>query len=116
MAHTTTTQAHATHPLARAAGIDAAIVICTVAAATLSFATGQGVANWRNLVFPPLVVLLAAVTLTLVAAEIRAFRRTATQVSHKASALAEVAVALVAMVVVGPMLVIMPFVFFGAMF
>ena len=116
MAHTTTTQAHSTHPLARAAGIDAAIVICTVAAATLSFATGQGVANWRNLVFPPLVVLLTAVTLTLVVAEIRAFRRTATQLTHNASALAEVAVALVAMVVVGPMLVIMPFVFFGAMF
>ena len=116
MAHTTTTQAHVTHPLARAAGIDAAIVLFTVAAATLSFATGQGVANWRNIVFPPVVIALAAVTMILVIAEIRYFRRTAGEVTHRAPALIEVAVALIAMVVVGPMLLIMPFVFFGAIF
>lgn len=116
MAHTTTTHAHATHPLARAAGIDAAIVTCTVAAAALSFATGQGAANWRNIVFPPLVMLIAAITMALVVAEIRYFRRTAGEVTHRGSALVEVAVALIAMVVVGPMLLIMPFVFFGALF
>jgi hypothetical protein len=116
MAHTTTTQAHVTHPLARAAGIDAAIVLFAVAAATLSFATGQGVANWRNIVFPPLVMLLGIMTIALAVAEIRYFRRTAGDVTHRASALVEVAVALIAMVVVGPMLLIMPFVFFGALF
>ena len=116
MAHTTTTPTHAAHPLARAAGIDVAIVFFAVAAATLSFATGQGVANWRNIVFPPLVMVLAAVTIALVVAEIRYFRRTAGEVTHRAPALVEIAIALIAMVVVGPMLLIMPFVFFGAIF
>ena len=114
MAHPTTTHRPVAHPLARAAGLDAAIVICTVAAATLSFATGQGVPDWRNIVFAPLVVLLAVVTMALVLAEIRYFRRIAEQTTHRGSALAEVAVALVAMVAVAPMIVIMPFVFFGA--
>lgn len=116
MAHTTTTQTHVAHPLARAAGIDAAIVLFAVAAAALSFATGQGVANWRNIVFPPIVMALAAVTMALVVAEIRFFRRTAGDVTHRAPALVEVALALIAMVVVAPMLLIMPFVFFGAIF
>ena len=114
MAHTTTTHIHATHPLARAAGLDVAIVIFTIAAATLSFATGQGEANWRNIAFPPLVVLMVAVTIALVVAEIRYFRRTAAEVTHRGYALVEVAIALIATVIVGPMILIMPFVFFGA--
>lgn len=114
MAQPTTTRTHAAHSLARAAGIDAAIVFFAVAAATLSFATGQHVANWRNIVFPPLVMLLAAIALLLVFAEIRLFHRTGADSGHPASALLEVGVALVAMVIVGPMLLIMPFVFFGA--
>ena len=116
MAHTTTTRTHAAHPLARAAGIDAAIVTCTVAAATLSFATGQGVPSWRNIVFAPLVMLIAAATISLTVAEIRYFRRTAGEVTNRAAAVAEVAIALVAMVIVAPMLLIMPFVFLGAIF
>jgi len=116
MAHTATTQTHAAHPLARAAGIDAAIVTCTVAAATLSFATGQGVPNWRNLVFAPLVMLIAAGTIALTIAEIRYFRRTAGDVTNRTTAVVEVAIALISMVIVAPMLLIMPFVFFGAIF
>ena len=116
MTHPTTTSTHVAHPLARAAGLDVAIVIFTIAAATLSFATGQGVANWRNIVFPPIVMLLAAVAMVLVFFEIRLFRRTAAETTHHGSAMLEVMVALIAMVVAGPMLLIMPFVFFGAIF
>ena len=97
-------------------GLSALLRDLPQAAATLSFATGQAVANWRNIVFPPIVMVLAAVTIALVVAEIRYFRRTAGDVTHRASALVEVAVALIAMVIVGPMLLIMPFVFFGAIF
>ena len=61
-------------------------------------------------------MMFAAVTIALVVAEIRYFRRTAGDVTHRASALVEVAVALIAMVIAGPMLLIMPFVFFGAIF
>ena len=116
MAHTTTTRTHAAHPLARAAGIDAAIVMCTVAAATLSFATGQGVPDWRNIVFAPLVMLVAVATIALTVAEIRYFHRTAGDVTNRTTAVIEVAVAMIAMVIVAPMLLIMPFVFFGAIF
>ena len=116
MTHPTTTRTHAAHPLARAAGIDVAIVVFAIAAALLSFATGQGAPDWRNIVFPPVVMILAAITMWLTVAEVRNFWRNSGDSAHKGTAIIEVAVALVAMVVVGPMLVIMPFVFFGAIF
>ena len=102
------------HPLARSAALDAGIVAFSVLAVLLSFATGQAVANWHNIVFPPIVMVLAAITIVLVAAEIRQFARTAGESGHRVTALSEVVVALIAMVVVGPMLLIMPFVFLGA--
>jgi hypothetical protein len=111
---TTSTSPHA-HPLARAFGIDTALVLFSLGAVVLSFGTGQGVPNWHNIVFPPLVMLLAGVALLLAVAEIRLFRRTASQTEHRLSTLLEVVVALCAIVVVGPMLVIMPFVFLGAL-
>ena len=114
MAHTTTTQTHVTHPLARAAGLDISIVVFTVAAAVLSFGTGQGVANWHNIVFPPIVMMLAGIAVWLCFAEIRLFWKTAGETTHRGSALAEVVVALAAMIVAGPMLLVMPFVFLGA--
>jgi hypothetical protein len=111
----TSTRPHA-HPIARAAGIDTAIVGFTAAAAVLSFATGQGVANWHNIVFPPIIMVVAAIAMLLIVSEVRLFVRTAAASTHRASALLEVVIALSAGVVVGPMLVIMPFVFLGAIF
>jgi hypothetical protein len=114
MAHPTPSPTHAAHPLVRSAEIDLGIVGMTLAAITLTFATGQGVANWRNIVFPPNVMVLATLTLFLVVAEIRAFARTAGDEPHRGRSVAAVLVALVATVVVAPMLLIMPFVFLGA--
>ena len=114
MAHTRPTELHVTHPLARAAGVDVAIVIFAIAAATLTFATGQGVPRWHNLVFAPLVIALAAVVMLLSYVELRMFVRQVRTTAHPVTAVAEVIVPLVAMVVAGPMLLIMPFIFLGA--
>jgi len=115
MAYTQPTSTYATHPIARAFGVDAAIVIFTIAAATLSFGTGQGASTWQNLVFAPLVVLLASVAVLLSYVGIRMFARTARTTSHPVTAVAEVLVPLAAMVIAGPMLLLMPFIFLGAM-
>ena len=93
-----------------------AIVAFTAAAALLSFATGQGVADWHNIVFPPIVMAVAAIAMLLIVSEVRLFVRTAADSTHRGSALLEVVVALSAAVVVGPMLLIMPFVFLGGIF
>ena len=114
MAHTQPTLTHVTHPLARAAGVDAAIVAFTVAAAAVSFGTGQGVPGWHNIVFTPIVMALAGVAMLLSYVEIRMFRRNAETTTHRGTAAAEVLVPLVAIIVAGPMLLIMPFIFFGA--
>ena len=100
--------------LGRAAGIDIGIVMFGVAAVILSFFTGQRVANWHNIVFPPVVFVLAAVTMRLVVAELRTMMRVAPQSTHHGEVIAAIGVALVSMVVVGPMLLIMPFIFLGA--
>ena len=85
-----------------------------MSAIVATFATGNGAPTWRNIVFPPIVMLLALVTLRLVVAEIRLFARTAAD-GRRARSVAALVVALVAMVFVVPMLLIMPWVFLGAL-
>jgi hypothetical protein len=117
MAHISSPLDHpAHHPLARAAGIDLAIVTLSVGAVVLTFLTGNGEPRWQNLVFAPAVILLAAVVIRLIAAEIREFRRHAADSGHPLEAIASILVPLVAMIVVAPLVLLMPFVFFGAMF
>jgi hypothetical protein len=115
MAHTTTSSTHVAHPLARAAGFDLGIVVFTVGAVLVSFGTGQGAATWQNIALPPIVMVLAAVALWFAFVEIRHFWRTAAETEHRGSALFEVVVALIAMVVAGPMLLLMPWIFLGAL-
>jgi hypothetical protein len=100
--------------LGRAAGIDVGIVVFGVTAVVLSFMTGQRVETWHNAAIAPIVFVLAAVTMRLVVAELRTLMRVMPETPHRGEAVAALAVALVAMVVVGPMLLIMPFVFLGA--
>ena len=108
--------AEISHPtsLARAAGIDAAMLLFGIGAALVSFLTGNGEPQWHNLLFAPIVFALAAVTMRLVLAEIRALLPVLPETAHKGEAIAALVVAIVMTVVVGPMLLIMPFVFFGA--
>lgn len=115
MAHTQPTGIHVTHPLARAAGVDAAIVVFAIAAAIFTFGTGQGEPAWHNLLFAPIVMVFAGIALLLSYVEIRMFIRNAKTTTRRATAVAEVIVPFIAMIVVGPMLLIMPFIFFGAM-
>ena len=115
MAHTQPRPIHVAHPLARAAGVDAAIVTFTIAAATLSFGTGQGSPTWHNLVFAPMVMVLAAIAVLLSYVEIRMFARNTKTTTHPVTAAAEVLVPLAAMIIAGPMVLIMPFIFFGAL-
>jgi hypothetical protein len=114
MAHSTPSQIHVAHPLARSAEIDLGIVFCSLAAIAATLTTGNGAATWRNIVFPPIVMALALVTMRRVVAEIRMFARTAAD-GRRGASVAGVVVALVAMVVVAPMLLIMPFAFLGAL-
>jgi membrane-bound metal-dependent hydrolase YbcI (DUF457 family) len=100
-----------TASLGRVVGVDVALVVVTVAAVLLSFLTGQDVPRWRNLVFAPVVFLLAALALRLVVAEVRAVRPVLPVTSHKGEALAALGVAIAAVVVVLPMVVIMPIMF-----
>ena len=108
---------HPTHPLTltRAAGIDIAMVATGIGAVVLSFLTGQGAARWQNLVFAPAVMVLAAITLRLVLAEVRALLPVLPDHPHNGEAVTALGVALVMTVVVGPMLLIMPFIFFAAL-
>jgi hypothetical protein len=108
------TSARAPATLGRAAGIDLGIVVFGVTAVILSFMTGQRVATWHNAAIAPVVFLLAAITMRLVVAELRTLMRVLPETPHRGEAIAALVVALVAMVVVGPMLLIMPFVFLGA--
>ena len=107
---------HPTRPitLTRAIGIDVAMLATGVTAATLTFLTGQGVDRWQNLVFPPLVMVFAAITLRLVLAEVRALIPVLPDYPRKGEAVTALLVAIVMAVIVGPMLLIMPFIFFSA--
>ena len=114
MAHTTPSQTQVAHPLVRSAEIDFGIVFFALAAIAATFATGNGAPTWRNIVFPPIVMMLALITLRLVIAEIRLFSRTAAE-EPRGRSVAAIVVALIAMVLVAPMLLIMPWIFLGAL-
>lgn len=101
--------------LVRAAGIDLAMLLFGAGAIITSFLTGQGVARWHNLVFPPIVLVFAAITMRLVLAEVRALWPVLPETQHKGEALTALGVAIAMTVIVGPMLVIMPFIFFAAL-
>lgn len=100
--------------LARAAGIDAAILLFGFGAALLTFLMGNGEVRWHNLVFAPLVFVLAAVTMRLILAEIRTLLPVLPETAHQGRAVTALVIAIVMTVVVAPMLVIAPFVFFTA--
>lgn len=102
--------------LGRAAGIDVAMVVFAIGAVFFSFFTGHDVPIWRNIVFPPIVMMLAALTMWLVVAEMRTLMRVMPETLHRGEAVIALGVAVVCFVVVGPMLVIMPFIFLGAVF
>lgn len=101
--------------LTRAIGIDIAMLATGVTAAALTFLTGQGVDRWQNLVFPPLVMVFAAITLRLVLAEVRALIPVLPDYPRKGEALTALGVAIAMTVIVGPMQLIMPFIFFAAL-
>lgn len=101
--------------LVRAAEIDVAMLLFAAGAVLVSFLTGQGAPRWRNLVFAPTVMVLAAVTMRLVLAEIRALWPVLPETPHKGQALTALGIAIVMTIVVGPMLLIMPFIFFAAL-
>ena len=115
MTHTPTSQAHPVHhPLLRAAEIDTAIAFFGLSAVTLTFLLGNGVPAWRNAVVSVIVFALAAVTMALVVAEWRTLKPAVPDSTHKGAGVGELVFAIVAAVAVGPMLLIMPFVFLGA--
>jgi anti-sigma-K factor RskA len=115
MGHTTTLTAHPVHhPLARAAGIDVAIVFFALCAITTTFFLGNGASAWRNAIGSAVVFVLAAITMALCYAEWRMLKPAVPDSDHKVAGVSELLVAIVAAVVVGPMLLIMPFIFLGA--
>jgi hypothetical protein len=101
--------------LSRAAGIDLAMVLFGGGAIVLTFLTGQGVPRWHNLVFAPIVVILAAITARLVVAEVRELVPVLGETRHKGEAFAALGVAIAFGVMVVPMLAFMPFIFFAAL-
>ena len=114
---TTTSHNHPPRPLTltRAIGIDTAMVAAGVTAAALTFLTGQGADRWQNLVFPPLVMVFAAITLRLVLAEVRALLPVLPDYPRKGEAFTALGVAIAMTVIVAPMLLIMPFIWFAAL-
>jgi hypothetical protein len=105
---------HRAVTLSKAAGIDVATLLFGGGAIVVSFLTGQGVPRWHNLVFAPAVAALAAITMLLVVAEVRSLLPVLPDSPHRGAALAALGVAIVMAVVVGPMLLVMPFIFFAA--
>jgi hypothetical protein len=105
------------HPFstARAVGIDVAMLLFGGGAIVCTFATGQDVARWQNLVFAPLVMVFAAVTLMLAIAELRTLGSEMPPTRHPGELVAARVIALAMCVVVVPMLAIMPFVFFASL-
>ena len=108
--------AQVAHPvsLTHAIGVDAALLAFGLGAVLTTFLIGNGDPQWRNLVFAPAVFVLAAITMRMVVAEIRALWPVLPETDHKGQAIAALMVPIVMAVVVGPMLLIMPFVFFGS--
>lgn len=106
------------HPFstARAIGIDLAMLASGAAAIVFTFATGQGASRWQNLVFAPTVVVFAAITVALAFAELRTLGSKMPQTRHPGELITARVVALSMLVVVGPMLLIMPFIWVAAVF
>ena len=105
------------HPvsLTRAAGIDVGVLLFGTGAALVSFLLGNGEPRWHGIVFAPVVFMLAVITMRLILSEVRALLPVLPDTPHKGQAFAALMVAIVMAVVVGPMLLIMPFVFFGSL-
>ncbi|HET6816035.1 MAG TPA: hypothetical protein VFH66_02260 [Mycobacteriales bacterium] len=115
MAHPQTSQAHpANHPLFRAAGIDVTAVIFVFGAAALTFLIGNGAARWVNAVVSATVWLLALIAVALLGTELRQLWRNGPDDRHPGGSAAAVVVSIALMCIVVPMLLIMPFVFLGA--
>lgn len=106
------------HPFstARAVGIDVAMLMFGAAAIICTFATGQDVVRWQNLVFAPLVMLFAAITLWLAIAELRTLGSEMPPTRHPGELIAARVIAIAMCVVVAPMLLIMPFIWVTALF
>ena len=104
------------HPfsMSRAVTIDAAMLLFGIAAIVLTFLTGQDVARWQNLVFAPAVMAFAAMTLWLALAELRTLGSTMPATRHPGELVTARILAVSMFIVVGPMLLIMPFMFFSA--
>ena len=102
-------------PTIRAVGIDAAMLLFGGAAILLTFMTGQDVPRWQNLVFAPAVMVFAALTLWLAFAELRTLGSTMPATRHPGELITARVLAVSMPIVVGPMLLIMPFILFSAL-
>ena len=101
--------------LAQAFEVDLALVLFGGGAIVLTFLTGNGAPRWHNLVFAPIVCVLALITGRLVISEVRALWRVLPETPHRGQALAALLFAIALGVMVIPMLAFMPFIFFGAL-
>ena len=116
MTQTPTSQAHlAHHPLRRAAGIDVAALAFVVVAALLTFFIGNGSARWVNAVVSAAVWALALVAVLLMRTELLHLWRSGPDEKHLVGSATAVVVTIGMLCIVVPMLVIMPFVFIGAL-
>ena len=109
-----TTTPHAVS-LTRAIEVDLALVLFGGGAIVLTFLTGNGEPRWHNLVFAPIVCVLAAITARLLVAEVRAQWTVLPETAHRGQALAILLFAIAIGVMVVPMLAFMPFFFFAAL-
>lgn len=115
MTQTPTSQAHpANHPLFRAAGIDIAAVAFGATAAVLTLFIGNGTADWVNAVVSATVWVLALIAVALLVTELLQLWRSGPDERHLGSSALAVIVALALLCILVPMLLIMPFVFLGA--
>ncbi|HET7309792.1 MAG TPA: hypothetical protein VFJ17_00540 [Mycobacteriales bacterium] len=116
MTHTQTSQAHpANHPLFRAAGIDLAALAFVGGAAVLTLFLGNGSAQWVNGLVSATVWVLALIAVALLGGELRQLWRNGPDEKHLGSSAAAVVVVVALMCVVVPMVLIMPFMFLGAL-
>ena len=81
-----------------------------------TFATGPGASRWQNLAFAPAVMVFAAITVGLAVAELRTLGSKMPATRHPGELITARVIALSMCVVVGPMLLIMPFIWVTALF